>query len=711
MTASADVTTPDASAATPDASASASPAAAGSPNPPAWPIGLDALGYGGDYNPEQWDDATRTEDIELMKEAGVTIVSLAIFSWAQIEPREGEYDWEWLDVTMDRLHEAGIRVDLATATASPPPWLSRKYPEILPELADGTVLHPGGRQQYRISSPIFRRYAVAMTRRIAERYADHPGLAMWHIDNEIGCHAPHDFSADAEVAFQRWLAERYGTIEALNHAWGTAFWSQRYDSFEEILPPRTAPTFPNPTQQLDFARYSSDELFSYYRDLRAVLAEVTPHIPCTTNFMVMAGTKAMDYARWMDLAAADQASGGAGIDIVSNDHYVIAADPHAERELAFSADHVRSLAKGAPWMLMEHSTSAVNWQPHNRTRTTAESHRNTLSHLAHGADALMFFQWRQSRAGAEKYHSAMYPHAGRESDVWRGTVRLGQILERIGEVRGSRVEARAAIIYDYESTWAARLDSHPTSDIDPRLLAQRFHTALARRGITSDIVRASDDLSGYEVIVVPEVYLVTDDGAANLAAAAARGATVLVSYFSGIVDEHDHVRLGGYPGAFRELLGVRTEEFWALQPGEHVTLDDGSQATLWSEKVHVTDPEVEVLRTFAGGPLDQIPALTRRRVGSGSAWYLATNPSQDGLQKVIDAVVRDSGITPVLPDLPAGVEVTRRRAQNGRSWLFVLNHSDTDVTLPVSGQELIEATTAHGELLVQAGAVAVIREG
>jgi len=239
--------------------------------------------YGGDYNPEQWPLATRIEDVELMQQAGVTLVSVGIFSWAQLEPREGEHDFGWLDDVLDRLAAAGIQVALATATASPPPWLTRKHPELLPVLADGTVLHPGGRQAYRVSAPLYREYALRMTRTIAERYKDHPALAIWHVDNELGCHVPHDYSDDAAAAFRRWLADRYGTVEALNDAWGTAFWSQRYDDFDEVLPPRSAPTYPNPTQQLDFARYSSDELLVHYRALRDVLREVTPDIPTTSE--------------------------------------------------------------------------------------------------------------------------------------------------------------------------------------------------------------------------------------------------------------------------------------------------------------------------------------------------------------------------------------------------------------------------------------------
>ncbi|WP_136518032.1 beta-galactosidase [Cellulomonas telluris] len=674
-------------------------ASAQHPDRARWPLGLDGIGYGGDYNPEQWPDEVREEDVRLMQEAGVTIVSVAIFSWARIEPREGELDWTWLDRTMDRLHGAGIRVSLATATASPPPWLTTKHPEILPVRDDGTVLWPGSRQHYRIASPVWRRYALAMARRVAERYADHPALSVWHVDNEIGCHVPHDFSDDAATAFRAWLRARYGTVDALNHAWGTAFWSQQYGSFDEVLPPRTAATLVNPTHRLDFARYSSDELLSYYTDLRDVLREVTPHVPATTNFMVQRHTGNMDYARWAD-----------EVDVVSNDHYVYADDPAPHVELAFSADLTRSVARGEPWMLMEHSTSAVNWQGRNRARTSDESLRHSVQHLAHGADAIMFFQWRQSAAGAEKYHSAMLPHAGTDTDVWRNTVRLGNLLKAVGEVRGATQRPRAAVLFDWPSTWAAQLDSHPTDALDPRQQAVALHRALARRAVEADVVRATEDLTGYDVVLVPALYLVTDEGAAAVAAVAERGASVLVTFFSGIVDEHDHVRLGGYPGAFRDLLGVRTEEFWPLQPDERVRLDDGTEGELWSEKVHALDG-TEVVRRFAGGPLDGVPAVTRRAVGAGAAWYLATWPTDaDALQRVVDALVEESGVPRVVPDLPEGVEVTRRVADDGRSWLFVLNHTGAPVTVVASGQALVDPRDVDGTLEVAAGAVEVVRE-
>ncbi|MGW2091513.1 beta-galactosidase [Promicromonospora sukumoe] len=680
-----------------------------------WNAGITGLGFGGDYNPEQWPDDVRLEDLELMREAGVNLLSVAIFSWATIEPREGELDWAWLDTTMDRLHSAGIQVALATATASPPPWLTRKHPEILPRLADGTVLHQGGRQSYAVTHSTHRDYALRMTTRMAERYRDHPALALWHVDNEIGCHVPRDYSDAAADAFQQWLRERYRTVDVLNEAWGTAFWSQRYGSFDDVLPPLVAPTFANPTQQLDFDRFSSDALLDYYRDLRDTLREITPHVPVTTNLMATSHTKGMDYFSW-----------ATELDVVANDHYTAAADPDRHVELAFSADLSRGIAGGDPWILMEHSTSAVNWQPRNRAKLPGELLRNSLQHVARGADSVMFFQWRQSRAGAEKYHSAMVPHAGRDTDLWRDVVALGDALQALGEVRGSRVRSRAAIVMDWPSWWGAELDSHPTQALRYMDQVQAWYGALWRLGVTTDLVPPGADLDGYDLVVLPTTYLVTDTDAANVAAAAERGASVVVTYFSGIVDEHDHVRLGGYPGAFRDLLGVRTEEFYPLQDGEtvHVVGDAvGGDATadLWTEKTHGV-AGTEVVAAYADGVLAGRPAVTRRAVGPGSAWYVATRLGREGLEQLAGALVAEAGVAPAVT-APAGVEVVRRwsdaAASPGdgpRSWLFAINHTDEPATLgtdaaPVTGLELLTGETVTNTLTVPGGGVRVVRTG
>nr|BFE81029.1 hypothetical protein GCM10020093_036300 [Planobispora longispora] len=328
------------------------------------------IAYGGDWNPEQWPEETWTEDVALMREAGVTRVSVGIFSWALLEPAEGVYDFGWFDRALDLLAGAGVEACLATPTAAPPPWFGHAHPEALPVDADGRRLHHGSRQGFCPSSPVYRDKALEIAERVARRYAGHPALAMWHVHNEYGCHNARCYCDTSAAAFRDWLRGRHGTLEALNDAWGTAFWSQRYGDWEQILPPRATPSFTNPGQQLDFRRFSSDALVELYTAERDLLKKITPEVPVTTN--LMAGAH-------MDM---DCRSFAAEVDVVATDHYLIGEREEPHVDLAFAADYARSLNGGRPWLLMEHSTSAVNWQPRNFAKTPGELRRNSLAHLA-----------------------------------------------------------------------------------------------------------------------------------------------------------------------------------------------------------------------------------------------------------------------------------------------------------------------------------------
>jgi len=663
----------------------------------AWPDALTGIAFGGDYNPEQWPRETWEQDARLMAEAGVTVVSVGIFSWALLEPEQDRFDLDWLGEVMDLLHRSGISVDLATATASPPPWLSHQHPEILPQNADGTRLWPGGRQAWCPSSPVFRERALSLVTALAQRFAGHPALVMWHVSNELGGHNARCFCDVSAADFRRWLERRYGDLEHLNDAWGTTFWSQRYTDWEQILPPRTAPTFPNPTQQLDFSRFSSDALLDHYRAERDLLHRLSPGVPVTTNFMVMSHVRDMDYFAW-----------GPEMDVVSQDHYLEAHRDDAHVELAFSADLTRGVANGRPWFLMEHSPSAVNWQERNIAKQPGQLRRNSLAHVARGADAVCFFQWRASRAGAEKYHSALVPHAGTDTRLWREVVELGRTLEAIGEVAGSRVRADVAILFDWEARWAAELDSHPSRDVTYLDLMQRIYRALWDLGVTVDLVHPGSDLSSYRMVVAPTLYLTTDSTAAELRSYVEQGGLLLVSYWSGIVDEHDHVRLGGYPGAFRDLLGISTEEFFPLRAGEQVRLGGdllaGAAAQVWTELLSLRG--ADEVAGYVDGPLPGIPALTRNEVGSGAAWYLATRPDEMGTAALVRELCAASGVD---VHQHGGVEVVRRHGPEA-SYLFVLNHTAEEVEVAATGTDLVSGGVCAGDVRVPAGSVAVVRE-
>jgi beta-galactosidase len=587
-----------------------------------WPR-LDRLAFGGDYNPDQWPPEVWDEDVTLMREAGVNLVSVGIFSWGTLEPRPGSFEFGWLDRVLGLLHTNGISVDLATPTAAPPPWFLHSYPDARPVTRDGTVLGGGSRQAYCPSSPAYHEACARITTELATRYGSHPAVVMWHVNNEYGAPTCECYCPTSVRAFRDWLRDRYGDLSTLNERWGASFWSQRYGSWEEVDAPRVSASVVNPAQRLDFARFSDDALLSCFRRERDILHSLSPGLPVTTNFMAN-NSKATDYWRWAP-----------EVDVISNDNYLIASRPDSYLDLAMSADLTRSLAGGGPWLLMEHSTSAVSWQPRNVAKRSGEMRRNSFAHLARGADGLMFFQWRASAFGAEKHHSAMLPQGGTDTRIWREVVQLGAELASLADIRGSRVEPDIAMIWDWESWWALELEWRPSADLSYLERVRAWYEAAWRAGLTVDFVPPSADLSGYRLVVAPSLYLIASSAAANLAAYVGSGGTLLVSYFSGIVDPLDRVYPGSYPGALRDVLGVTVEEWLPLRPADRLELtweDDSRAGTAdaWAEVVRLAGAK-PVLRYSADGAAAALsaaggPAVTRHDLGSGRAWYVSTRP-------------------------------------------------------------------------------------
>ncbi|MET9732105.1 beta-galactosidase [Streptomyces sp. NPDC006458] len=669
--------------------------------PDSTPRGLTRLAFGGDYNPEQWPEDVWHEDVRLMREAGVTMVSVGIFSWALLEPAPGVYDFGWLDRVLGLLHENGIRVDLGTPTVVPPVWFYRAHPEALPVTADGTRYEFGSRGAICHSNPGYRAAAADITTRLAERYADHPALAMWHVHNEYGLPVSACYCDTCAGHFRDWLRTTYGTVEAVNEAWGTAFWGQRYGDLDEINPPRTTPTVGNPAQALDYRRFADATVRENFRAERDVLHRLSPGVPVTTNFMTaLSQCDSMDYWAW-----------GREVDIVTNDHYLITDGRRTHVNLAMAADLTRSVAGGAPWLLLEHSTSGVNWQQRNPAKAPGQMARNSLAHVARGSEGAMFFQWRQSRRGAEKFHSAMVPHGGTDTRVWREVVELGAALDVLAPIRGTRTVADVAVLWDWHSWWAQGLDWRPSEDHDARERADTFYETLYDRHLTVDFAHPEADLSAYPLVVVPALYLMTKTAGDNLRSYVEQGGTLVVSYFSGIVDEHDAVHEGAYPGVLRDVLGLTVEEFSPLLPGERVRLNgpDGSELNgdVWTE--FVVPRGAETVWTYADGLTAGRPAVTRHALGRGTAWYVSTRLDGEALDAVLGRAAADAGVAPLV-ELPRDVEVVRRAGEQG-SYLFAVNHTagEAKVPLDATGTELLTGEPVEGRLTVPAGAVRVVR--
>ena len=647
--------------------------------------------YGGDYNPDQWPEEVWDDDVRLMKKAGVNLVSVGIFSWAKIETSEGVYDFDWLDRIINKLGEAGIAVDLASATASPPMWLTQAHPEVLWKDYRGDVCQPGARQHWRPTSPVFREYALKLCRAMAEHYKGNPYVVAWHVSNEYGCHNRFDYSEDAERAFRKWCEERYGTIDAVNDAWGTAFWAQRMNDFTEIVPPRFIGdgNFMNPGKLLDFKRFSSDALKAFYVAERDALAEITPDLPLTTNFMVSAAGSVLDYDDW-----------GREVDFVSNDHYFIPGEAHLD-ELAFSASLVDSIARKDPWFLMEHSTSAVNWRPVNYRKEPGQLVRDSLAHVAMGADAVCYFQWRQSKAGAEKFHSAMVPHAGEDSAVFRDVCELGADLNTLADngLLGTKLaKSKVAVVFDYESEWASEHTATPTQKVHHVDEPLQWFRALADHGVTADVVPVRGAWDDYEMVVLPSVYLLSEETTRRVRDYVVGGGRLVVTYYTGISDEKDHVWLGGYPGSIRDVVGVRVEEFMPMGddfPGvpDCLGLSNGAVAHDIADVIGSVDGTATVLETFKDDPwtgMDGAPAIVAHTFGEGRSVYVGARLGRDGIALSLPEILDSLGMAEAGGNDGRVLRVEREGADGSR-FVFSFNRTHETVRVPVEGEVVVSS--------------------
>ncbi|UFU07662.1 beta-galactosidase [Ruania halotolerans] len=653
--------------------------------------------FGGDYNPEQWPREVWTEDMELMRRAGVNTTTIGVFSWAVLEPREGEFDAAWLDEVIATLDEAGISFFLATPTASPPPWFTRVYPDAMPVRPDGTRVVHGSRDTYAISAPAYRAACRRVARFLAERYGQHPRLRGWHVHNEYGTidHGPH-----AAAAFRRWLQAKYGDLSTLNDAWYTAFWSQHYSDWEDILPPRQTQYLANPAQVVDFKRFCSDEMLAAYDEQVAEIRAAGSTAQVTTNFML---------PTWNHL---DQWDWAEHQDVVSIDHYLDTSGPDGEAHVAYASDLTRSWAGGA-WLLMEQNATGIRETDRTFVKDSDRMIRNSLGYIARGSQSSLFFQWRAGAAGAESWHGALVPHTGPQSRSFDAVVRLGAMLAQIAEVaelpaEGPLIEAQIGIVWDANGWWSLDTPHLPNEELSYAAEVRATHRSLWRAGIACDFVRPRADATGYRILAVPSMFALDDATVSWLTAYVEAGGHLVVGHFTGVADENQRVVLGGYPGRLRDLLGVRVEEIRPLAAGRTHTLTDGAEIEQWTERMHLET--ADEVAAYADGDLAGLPAIARRRVGGGTATYLSARLVQKSRDAFWTTLCQAHGVTPTLPDaVGTGLEVVRRRAARG-DYLFCLHHGNEAVRIAGTGEDLLTGRTTDRGLLLTPGEVAVIRE-
>ena len=626
--------------------------------------------HGADYNPDQWPQDIWPEDMRLMKLAHCNTVSVDIFAWVKSEPAEGQFEFGWLDKVMDMLAENGVYAIMATPSGARPAWLSQKYPEVLRVGPDRRRNLHGKRHNHCWTSPVYREKTRIINTKMAERYKDHPALVLWHLSNEYGGECHCDL---CQQAFREWLQDKYGTLDALNQAWWTAFWSHTYTDWSQIESPSPIGEDAVHGQNLDWMRFTTHQAIDFMRNEIAPLREITPHIPLTTNFM--RDYKPLNYWRFAP-----------EIDVISWDSYPywhLGPDWEEAARIAFNHDIFRSMRGGQPFMLMESTPSITNWHAIAKLKRPGMHLLSSLQAVAHGSDTVQYFQWRKSRGSSEKFHGAVVGHSGHENTrVFRDVAEVGATLEKLDGVVGTTVKPEAAVIFDWENWWAVE-DAQGPRNPDKGYLetCQRHHQALWRMGVPVDVIDMEQALDGYKLVIAPMLYMVRPGVAERIEAFVNAGGTFVATYWSGIVDETDLCFLGGFPGPLRAVLGIWDEEIDALAesdsnsvvpaPGNPLGLSKPYTARQLCGLIHAET--ASVLATYQSDFYAGRPAITVNAFGDGEAYYLAFRTGADALLDFYSHLAARLSLQKVLDtDLPEGVNV-QMRTDGERDFVFIMN--------------------------------------
>lgn len=632
---------------------------------------LNRFLFGGDYNPNQWSESVWEEDMRIFELADINTASINVFSWARLQPSEKTYDFEQLDKIVNMLSEADYDIIMGTSTAALPAWLCKKYPEVTRTNFEGIKNKFGHRHNHCPNSLVFKHYASILVDKIAQRYKDNKNITVWHVSNEYSgiCYCDN-----CEKAFRVWLKERYKTLDALNKAWNTEFWSHTFYSWDEIVVPDASgdgigyddSAFAGIS--IDYNRFNSDSLLENYKDEQKIIKKHLPEAVCTTNFM--GKYKQLDYFKWAK-----------ELDIISWDSYPSYNTPVSET--ASNNDLMRGLKGGQSFMLMEQTPSQQNWQPYNSLKKPGQMRAQSYQSIAHGSDTVQFFQLRRSIGGCEKFHGAVIDHVGHEETrVFKEVSKLGDELNKYGKhFLGARTQSQVAIVYDWDNYWGLEYASGPHKDLKYNSQIQKYYDVLFERNISVDFISVEDDMSNYKVILAPVLYMVKEGHAERIEKYVKNGGVFLSSFMSGIVDESDNVHLGGYPGPLKDLFGIWVEEFDALAPGQFNTVmmnDQEHKCELICDIMHLET--AEAIAHYTSDFYANSPVVTKNKFGKGEAIYVGSQFSLDFLDKLLDPYISKLNIYSH-GETPKNVEISRRVNKDGDIITFIINHENFDQTI------------------------------
>lgn len=639
--------------------------------------------HGGDYNPDQWLDYPEIlkKDLAYMQKAHVNTVTLGVFAWSALEPTEGVYQFDWLDEQFDAIHAIGGNVILATPSGGRPQWLSQKYPEVNRTNAYGQKHTHGFRHNHCYSSPIYREKVRQINTKLAERYGDHPALAMWHISNE---YSGECFCEYCQENWRDWLKKKYKNLEALNHAWWMSFWGDRYSDWEQVLPPSPLGEHKVHGMDLDWKRFVTDQTIDFYLNEIVPIRERTPDIPVTTNFMAE-GHATQDF---IPLEGIDYGKFSQYVDVVSWDSYPdwnnrFEAIAKTAMKSAYVHDQYWSLKK-QPFLVMECTPSYVNWHQYNKSKRPGVHILSSMQQLAHGSDSTLYFQWRQSRGNSEKFHGAVVSHDDSTNNrVFKEVAEYGARLEKISEIKGTTRKKEVAILFDWESNWALKRGGgfgRPTRRYPQTL--QEHYQVFWEQDIPVDILTPEQDFSDYQLVIAPMLYMMTEKTMLKLTSYVEKGGILVSSYFTGMVNETDLLYIGGLPQPLKALFGIEVLELETLLEDEHNQIDFQDQRFVTKDYSAIIDVlDAEVLSRYQTDFYQGTPAVTKKPFGAGASYYLAARTNSDFLaafyQKLIEKLeLRRTAIAEALPEVSI-----QTRVGTQRDYSFIMNFSEEEQQL------------------------------
>ncbi len=631
--------------------------------------------HGGDYNPDQWRwrPGTLAEDIEMMKAAHVNVVSMGMFSWSAIEPQEGVYDFSWLDEAIDKLYDNGILVFLSTPSGARPAWLAKKYPEVLRTDKFQVKQVFGERHNHCFTSPIYRAKVKEINQKLAERYKDHPGVVLWHISNEYEgeCHCNL-----CQEAFREWLKNKYKNIDALNRAWWTGFWGHTFNEWDEIHSPTPIGDWSLDGLNLDWRRFVTDQTVDFYRMEVEAVKEITPDRPVTTNFHDFPNpSEGLNYWKFAPY-----------LDIVSWDNYPYwhnetnnDAIEGARRD--FIHDINRSLL-AKPFLLLESCPGATNWQEVSRLPKPGVIALQSMQAVAHGADSVQYFQIRKSLGASEKFHGALIDHyPSKDVRIFKEIQGLGEDLSKLDDLVGANVDAKVAIIYDWENRWAIdNIQGLNENRKEYFKMCINHYFPFWSKGIGVDAIDMEQDLDKYDVLIAPLLYMVSEDLAERIKEFVARGGIFITGPFTGVVDEDQLAYMNGRPGPLRELAGIWAEETDSLYDSQFNKIVKAGEGKFYKAKwfcdlLHLEGAEAlyEYGEDFYAGS----PAVTVNSYGEGKVYYFATVMEQDFYDDFYREFINEN-MKSLAIELPEGVGASVRETEQDK-FIFIGNHNNEKV--------------------------------